>query len=432
MHLMFAGRFRWFVVLLLFVITIVNYIDRSAIAFAAHLIQDEFGLNSAQIGLIMGAFGIGYIISTLFGGIAVDRYGARMTLAAAVILWSLAIGWTGAATGFAMLYAARVTLGLAEGPSFPTMTGAISKWLVPKERATALAGALVAVPLALAIGSPFVSQLISAFGWRPAFFVLLALGFLWLPFWLIFYDNSPGLSRYLSRDEEAFIKRGKEQAGERTEEAPLPEKGWKILLTTPTLWANYWAYFVFGYFLFFFMSWIPEFLRKTYDLDLSQVGYFSILPWAVSAIALLFFGGWSDRILKRTSSLRKARSYQIAGTQLVAALTIIPVTLFDNLYIAMASITLAVAASMAANAAYYVVIADLVPRYAGTAMGIMTIGFAAAGSIAPVITGYVLDITGTFQPAFWLLSILAGSSVLGVLAFHHPDRDRARLGNHEN
>ena len=422
-----AGRYRWFVVFLLFAVTVVNYIDRSAISFAVHMIQSEYSLSSSQIGLILGAFGIGYIISTLFGGMAVDRFGAKRAYFVAVLAWAVSIGWTGAATGFLMLYAARTALGLAEGPSFPTTTSAITRWLPPQERATALGGALVAVPIALAIGAPLVTLLIGTFGWRAMFFVLAVASLVWLPFWLIFYANDPSESDRIGTQEAEHIARsGRDEPP--AAQSPSGAHVWRALLTTPTLWANYWAYFVFGYYLFFFMTWLPEYLRKTYNLDLSSVGLVSFLPWATAAVLLIAFGRWSDAILKRTSSLRLARSYQIAGTQLVAALAIIPVALSSNIVVAVAGITVAVAASMAANAAYYAVIADLVPRVAGTAMGIMTIFFAASGFLAPVITGYALEITGDFRPAFWLITALAASSVIGIAVFHHPDRDAKRLG----
>jgi len=422
-----ASRYRWFVVVLLFTVTVINYIDRSAIAFAVHQIQQEFSLGPSRTGLILGAFGIGYVISTLFGGIAVDRFGAKTAYAFSVLLWGVAIGWTGAATGFVMLYSARIALGLAEGPSFPTTTSVITRWLPPGERATALGGALVAVPIALAIGAPLVSWLIGAFDWRAMFYVLAAGSLLWVPFWLYFYANDPAHSSQISKSEAEMIARSK--AAEPAETGPSPPPGhvWKVLLTTPTLWANYWAYFVFGYFLFFFMTWMPEYLRKSYDLDLSKVGMISFLPWAVSAVLLLAFGRWSDAVLARTKSLRKARSYQIAGTQLVAALAIVPIVLAHNLTVAVIGLTVAVGAAMAANAAYYAVISDLVPRFAGTAMGIMTIFFAASGFLAPVVTGYALELTGNFKPAFWLIAVLAASSVVGVLLFHHPDREHQRI-----
>ncbi|MGH8127086.1 MAG: MFS transporter, partial [Gammaproteobacteria bacterium] len=152
-----ASHFRWVVISLLFFITIINYIDRSAISYAVDDISRAFGLSQGSIGLILGAFGIGYLITTFLGGIWTDRYGAHKTLLIASLLWSIAIGATGLATGFAILFAARVLLGVAEGPNFPAMNRAVTDWLSPRERAMALSSALVAVPLALAIGAPIVT-----------------------------------------------------------------------------------------------------------------------------------------------------------------------------------------------------------------------------------------------------------------------------------
>src|SRR4051812_39909064 len=147
---MTASRYRWFIVFLLFAITAVNYIDRAALSYAIPAIQRDLGLSLATTGAILGAFGLGYAITTLGGGFAVDRYGARLVLTVAAILWSLAIGMTALAATVSVLYAARVLLGISEGPNFPALTGAVGAWLPPHERATALANALLAVPLSLA------------------------------------------------------------------------------------------------------------------------------------------------------------------------------------------------------------------------------------------------------------------------------------------
>lgn len=136
-----ATRFRWAIIALLFLINTINYVDRSAISYAAHAIQSEFGLSASHLGLVLGAFGIGYFLTTLPGGYLADRFGARITFAIAVLLWSIAIGWTGAATGFAMLYCARMALGLAEGPSFPAHSRVLEQWLPPHERSTAMGAA---------------------------------------------------------------------------------------------------------------------------------------------------------------------------------------------------------------------------------------------------------------------------------------------------
>ena len=133
------------------------------------------------------------------------------------------------------------------------------------------------------------------------------------------------------------------------------------LLSNRTLLANTWAFFVFGYFLFFFMTWLPSYLERKYGLNLAAVGLFTVAPWLAAAVLLWLFGRWSDHLLTTTGRLRIARSYLIAGTQFVAAIAVIPVAMTDDLTVAIAGITVAVAASMGANAAYYAVNVDIVP-----------------------------------------------------------------------
>jgi ACS family hexuronate transporter-like MFS transporter len=425
-------RYRWFIVFLLFAITAVNYIDRSAISYAIPAMQRDLGLSPADTGAILGAFGLGYAITTLIGGFAVDRYGARAVLTVAAILWSLSIGSTALAGGFAVLYAARVLLGVSEGPNFPALTGAVSHWLSPHERATALGNALFAVPLALAIGGPIVTQLLGWLDWRLTFAALFVLSAAWVPLWYFLFRDDPADSRFVDKAELDHIRARDTQEVDRSIAAAphavlksWPEPGvLRTLLTNRTLLANYWAFFVFGYFLFFFMTWLPSYLERKYGLNLQTVGLFTVLPWLSAAAVLWGLGRWSDHLLKTTGRLRIARSWLIAASQFVAALAVVPVALTDNLTVAIAGITVAVAASMGANAAYYAVNVDIVPSRAATALGIMDFFFAIAGFLAPVITGWVLALRGSFADGFLLMTALALSSVLVVLLFHHPDRDR--------
>lgn len=422
-------RFRWFVVFLLFSITIVNYIDRAAISYAIPLIQRDLGFSATESGAILGAFGLGYAITTLLGGFAVDRWGARIVLTVAAILWSLSIGMTALATGVAMLYAARVLLGVSEGPNFPAMTGAVTHWLSPHERATALGNALLAVPLALAIGGPVVTQLLAWLDWRLTFAVLFALSAAWVPLWWLFFRDHPAQSRFVNQAEIEHIQTHHEAVSRRPRAVLKTWPGMDMigaLLGNRTLLANYWAFFVFGYFLFFFMTWLPSYLERKYGLNLGAVGLFTVLPWLAAAVTLWLFGRWSDALLASTGRLRIARSYLIAGTQFVAAIAVIPVAMTDDLTVAIAGITVAMAASMGANAAYYAVNVDIVPERAATALGIMDFAFAIAGFLAPAITGWVLNIRGSFTDGFLLMAVLALSSVAVVLLFHHPDRDAAR------
>ncbi len=424
-----ATRFRWAIIGLLFFITVVNYIDRSAISYAVPDISKLFQLNPAQIGMILGAFGIGYMIMTFFGGIWVDKSGARVVLFVASLLWSISIGLTGLATGFAMIYMMRVLLGVAEGPNFPAINRAVGDWLSKDERAIALGNSLVAVPLALAIGAPIVTQLIIHISWRGTFIILGLFGLLWVAVWMWLFRDYPEHSRRVNRVELEHIRGGmgwtEADARSMRKVHTGNAKGvWGFLLSNPTLMANNWAFFVFGYYLFFFMTWLPSYLHDQFQLNLKSVGLFSILPWLLAAVLLWGVGYLSDGLLSRTKSLRIARSYPIWISQLLAAVCILPVIYTHDLTVALIFISLAVAFGMSANATFYAINVDVARERTGTALGVMDTFFAIAGFIAPVMTGWVVNSTGSFVNAFWLLAILALSSVVVVVLFHHPERSR--------
>ena len=417
-------RFRWLVIGLIFFITAVNYIDRSALSYAVHGISAEFGFDSAAAGRILGAFGIGYIVTTFLGGIWADHYGARLTLFCASLLWSLSIGMTGMASGFMMLYAARVLLGVAEGPNFPALNRAVADWLSSRERAVALSNSLVAVPLALAVGAPVVTQLIIHLSWRGMFLVLMLLGALWLPLWWFLFRDFPEQSPHVDAAELDHIRDGakwRRDTGVLQARRSHGAKLWRFLFMNPTLLANDWAFFVFGYYLFFFMTWLPSYFQQVYHLDLKQVGLFNVLPWLLAAVLLWTFGYLSDWLLKRTGSLRIARSHPIWISQLLAALCILPVIYTHSFGVALTFITLAVALSMSTNSAYYAINVDVAKERSGTALGVMDALFALAGYLAPTLTGEVVADAGGFQPVFWVLAGLACSSVIVVLLFHRPD-----------
>jgi len=225
-------------------------------------------------------------------------------------------------------------------------------------------------------------------------------------------------------DDKAELARIRSKEAPRHEFREIGGTPLHLLLTNRTLLANYWAYFVYGYFLFFFMTWLPSYLEQAYGLKLSAVGWFTVLPWLAAAVGLWSIWRLSDYLLLRTGRLRIARSYLIAATQFVAAFAVIPVALTHDLATAIACIVIAVAASMGGNAVYFAVNVDVAPGRSASAFGIMNLAFAISGFLAPVITGAVLKLQGNFAGAFWLMAVLGFLSVLVVLCLHDPDRDR--------
>ena len=423
-----STKYRWLIIGLVFFITVVNYIDRSAIAFAMPLLSKRFSLDAEAMGLTLGAFNIGYALLVFVGGLLVDHFGSRRIWVMAAVVWSLSIISTAAATGFVMLFTVRLLLGVAEGPNFPAMNRVVGDWLPSDERAIALANGLVAVPIALMIGGPIVSNLAEWLTWRGMFVVLGALGLVWAPVWYFLYRDFPELSKHVNDEELKHIRetqdisRSLSSADIRRNHHVSQPGMWRFLLTNPTLLSNDWAFFVFGYNLFFFMNWLPTFLNKSYQMNVHEVGMFTIMPWLLAVVLLYCVGILSDRILKSTGKLRLARSYPIWISQLLGAVCLLPMLFFHSITLAALFISLCVGFNMAANSCFYAINVDMIKERSGTALGIMDLFFAIAGLGASALTGLIIQLTHSFSGAFVLVITLNLSSVIGVLLFHHPDR----------
>lgn len=409
------SNFRWIIIAILFSILLVNYIDRASIAYAIGDIARDFHLTTLEIGLVLGAFAVGYAFTSFLGGLAADKYGAKWTLTLSILFWGVGSLFTGVSTGFLMIFLSRIMLGLAEGPSFPVLTRAVSDWLSEKERNRALSMALISVPLSLALGGPIVTQLILSFSWRGAYYILALLAIAWIPLWWAMFQDKPEDSPYVNQMELAHLR---EQTLAKSMETP-PKITWRFLIFNKTLLANNWAFFVFGYYLFFFMNWLPFYLNAQYHLDLKQVGLYSMAPWLLAALMMGGMGILTDYLFKKTKSLRISRSYPIFISQLLAALCIIPILLTSNVFFALLFISLAIGFVMSANPSYYAVNIDIAKERAGSALGIMNALSAIAGFLAPTLTGVIISLTGYFETGFFLLVGLALSSVLVILVFHN-------------
>lgn len=422
-----ATGFRWVVLGLVFFITMVNYLDRSAISYAITDIKGEFGLNDQDFGFVASAFGIGYMIMTVAGGIVVDKWGSHKIWAAAAFLWSACTAMMGLASGFWILFVLRTLLGIAEGPHFPALTRVVADWLPMSERGRSTALGLAAVPLASVIGAPLITSLIFHMGWKVMFVILGSLGIVWAAVWLIVFKDYPELCRFVNETELKHIREGRSVDRNRTgEEIRQQERmdgatTWKFMLLNPSLLANNLAFFSFGYILFFALTWLPGFLEETYHLQLKQVGVFLIAPWLTAGILLASAGFLSDWLWHKTGSARKARSHMIWICQLLSALSFIPVMFTKDLTVAITSISLGVGFGLMPNAAFYALNCDLAKDRAATSQGIMNCCFAMAGILAPAVTGILVHQTGSFSAPFGLLVVLSLMSVLAVLFFQKPD-----------
>ncbi len=417
MHDSRTTHFRWVIASLIFFITLVNFIDRSAISFVIDPLKKEFHFSDTQFGMILSAFGLGYVLLTAFGGWLVDHWGARLVWPLAAITWSLCVGLLGFAGGFWGFITLRFLLGVTEGPHFPAMSRCISNWLPPSERARALSLGLVAIPLSSVIGAPVTSYLVADFGWRVMFFAISSVGILWAIVWYFLFRDHPKDSRFVSREEKILIHSSQKEPTA----AESSRTDWRYILTHPALVANNIAYFAFGYMLFFATLWLPGYFLSQHNLDLKSVGWYLTIPWLVGAIFLKAGGIISDWLYKKTKRRRLARSHLIWSSQLLAAACFVALGYTDSLSYSLLFLSLGLGFGLMPQPAFFSTNIDIAKHRSGSAQGITSSCLSLAGIVAPVMTGWLIDLTGNYQGAFLLLGGLTCIGVLAVIFFHHPD-----------
>lgn len=428
-------NYRWIIIGLAFLITLINYLDRSAIAYAREPLFKEFGFDDADYGRIAGAFGIGYMIMTTGGGILVDKWGSRRVWSGAAVLWSMCTALMGICSSLPIFFTVRTLLGISEGPHFPALTRVVADWLPTAERARSTAIGLCAVPLASAIGAPVITQLILHFGWKAMFVILGVAGIIWAVIWVLMYRDYPEHSKEVNDAElriirgvyksevEVEIDRNRKLTDMKAHELSLGKTTWKFLFTNKSLVANNFAFFAFGYLLFFGVTWLPGYFQKTYNMHLAHLGEILVVPWVTAAAMLFAAGHISDWLWNKTGSMMAARTHMIWICQLLSGLCFIPLMFNPPQNVALLMLSLGLGFGLMPNSAFYAINCDLAKDKAATSLGLMDSYLALAGILAPIITGEISKATNNFNAAFAILIFFNLTGVLAVLLWQRPDRD---------
>ncbi len=268
------GKYRWTICSLLFFATTVNYLDRAVISLLKPYLAADFGWTPAQeagnYADIEMAFKLSYAIGMLFAGRLIDKLGTRIGYALATVLWSVAAICHAFAKGTVGFMIARTFLGITESGNFPSAIKATAEWFPKKERALAT-GIFNSGSNIGAIAAPLSVPLIADnWGWQWAFIITGAIGFIWLILWFIYYEV-PRMQKRLSAEELAYIESDKEDIAVAPDAEQLPRISWSKLLTYRQTWA-----FAIGKFLtdpvwWFYLFWLPDFLRKQYHLTSKEI-----------------------------------------------------------------------------------------------------------------------------------------------------------------
>jgi len=409
-----TNHFRrgWIYVLMLTLVTI-NYMDRSALAVVAQKVRGEFNLSPVEMGYLFSSFLWTYVVCLLPVGIMLDRFSARNINSIGIALWSLAIAATAGVWNFGTLLLTRLVMGAGEATSIPSCGRIVREWMPSQERGVASVIFSAGSFLGPAIGAVAVAAITSAWGWRTAFVILGALGFVWLACNLIWFDRPERVS-WLSADERKKIV-SERSAGSPDEIGMHGSPGVVLeLLKSPSMWGAMIAQAAGIYTLYLLLFWLPSYLQDTKHLTIMKTGLYTAVPWAIAVPVSIAIGVLSDRLLQRETLLAGGRRTVVIGCVLLAAVVVfVPFTNDTTLILMLFALSLSgINAVISLNLA---LVTDLVHRArdVGKALSLTILSGNIFGLLAPIITGYVVAGLGAYDWAFGIAGILL---VIGAIA----------------
>ncbi len=390
----------------------ITYIDRVNYSTASIAFEKEFGLSKTDIGFAFSVFGYPYLLFQIYGGWLGDRFGPRLTLAVCSMIWAAATFMTGFVDGFYGLIIARLFLGFGEGATFPTATRAMSGWTAHQDRGFAQGITHAFARIGNTMTPYLVTGLIAVWSWRGSYFVVGVVSFFWAILWFLYFRDRPADHPDITPAE--------------LERLPAPRApGQKIAVPWGPLFIRMLpvtvVYFCYGWALWLFLSWIPQYFEHGYHLQLKNTAFFATSVFLAGVIGDSLGGVVSDGLLRRTGNVNLARRTMVAVCLTGALLSLMPMLFIHDLTISTICLSAGFFFIEMTIGPMWAIPMDIAPAYSGTASGFMNSGSALAAIISPVVAGWMIDKTGNWDLPF-LFSI--GLLALGVaLSFTmHPER----------
>ncbi|BFG80344.1 glucarate transporter GudP [Paraburkholderia terrae] len=417
---------RYTILLLIFAITTFNYADRATLSVTGSAMRAEFGLDAIRMGYIFSAFSWAYVLSQLPAGWLLDRFGARRVYAGSIFLWSLftllqsSIGLLGsAAAAVTALFVLRFAMGAAESPAFPANAKVVASWFPTSERGTASAVFNSAQYFAAVIFTPLMAWLTHAFGWHHVYIVMGIAGFVLALTWLRVMKN-PASHPRVNATELTYIENGGGIINGQTRAAsgaPANRVGWtqiRQLLSNRMLLGVYLAQYCINVLTYFFLTWFPIYLVQARGMTILQAGLVASLPAICGFSGGVLGGILSDSLIRHGYSLTVARKVPIVGGMLLSV-CIIGCNYVNADWIVVALMSLAFFGK-GIGALGWAVVADTSPKEAvGLSGAIFNMFGNVAGIVTPIVIGYLVATTGSFNGALVFVGFNALLTVFSYL-----------------
>ena len=406
---------RLHIVAFLFALTIINYTGRMSMSVAAQPVAEHFGWDNATMGIVMSAYFWAYVACVMPMGWLVDRFGARKTIAWAICFWSAMAMLPGFVGGLTSMIAARLAFGAGISATWPACAKVVSTWFPAGERGIATSFYQAGSSCGAAVSMPVAAWLVVAAGWQTSFVVTGAVGFVWLALWWKIY-REPEACAWLPEAERAYIlaSRG---AGGQVQAADAPNRGKSklaLVLSQKTMWGLALSQGAIAYTQHLVLAWLPSYLMQVKRMDIKSASCFSAGVFLFSTVFALVAGRLNDARMNTDLLARGGRKNTVLAYMLLSTV-IGGVSAVDNLFLVFTFVGLAFAFTTAALSLNLALTTDLVRNSSitGTAISVQVLGGSFFGLIAPVVTGFIAKLTGSFDGCFYLAGAILG---LGVLA----------------
>lgn len=421
---------RWLLILWIFVLSAVAFLDRVNISIAGASIAAEYHLTDVRLGYVFSSFLIGYAFCQAPGGRLADRFGPRRVIALAVLWWglftaltaSLPVGFGGA---LALLISIRMLLGAGEAVIYPASNQFVSKWIPTTERGLANGLIFAGVGAGSSATPPLITYIMIHHGWRASFWMSAAVGVVAGAVWFVVARDTPERHPWVSAGELAHIKAGLtvKPASTASKETQLP---WRAILKSKDVVAMALSYFAYGYVAWIFFSWFFIYLARVRGLNLKASAAYSMLPFLAMATGSTAGGAISDAVTRRFGKRLGRCLFSLAAMLLAAAFLVYGAHIHSA---RLASVVLAGGAGSLylSQSSYWSVTADIAGNSSGTVSGLMNMGGQIGGAVTASLTPAIAGAYG-WTASFVVAAVLCALGGLAWLLVS-PERSLAEPPN---
>ena len=407
-------RMQWVAVGLCTFAIALNYIDRSTLAIGNLSIREEFGITAAGIGALQSAWSLAFAFSQIPVGLIVDRIGSRRLLGWALVLWSVAQAAGGLFTGYTSFLMSRVFLGVFESPAFPASVRTVATFFHPKDRGRPTGLYTIGGDIGRLVGTPLLTALLIAFGWRTMFVAMGLAGLLGAVAWFALYRD-PDMVKLQGADREYLAAN---KVGERS---PVTVASWRRLFGYRSMWGMILGAFCSGYAIWMYGTWLRGYLEMQDPVSIAKTGLLAMIPLGCSIVGSLVGGYVTDRLAHGGMGLVASRKLPAGAGYVASAAFCAAAAYSTELAPALTFISASMFFLAFAQSGKWTLITAIAPQsYSASVASIQNFGSYIGGTASPLITGLVVDATGSFALALW---IGAGVMVAGAALYTVVVRD---------